>query len=130
GAAYNSQDRYPPPKCHPGTREPILKEVYEWIENSVMTKVGSLMWLHGPAGAGKSAIAQTVAETCAERGQLAASFFFSRGSYRRDTITFPGLVYFPGVFARRPRATFLPCGGSISAQIFLYQGAFWTIYII
>jgi len=44
------------------------------------------MWLHGPAGAGKSAIAQTVAETCAERGQLAASFFFSRSSPDRSTL--------------------------------------------
>jgi len=39
----------------------------------------SLCWLHGPAGAGKSAIEQTVAEACASRGQLAASFF-SRSS--------------------------------------------------
>ena len=43
-----------------------------------------LLWLHGPAGAGKSAIAQTMAEACAERGQLAASFF-SRSSPDRNT---------------------------------------------
>jgi len=35
-------------------------------------------------GAGKSAIAQTVAETCAERGQLSASFFSSRFSPGRN----------------------------------------------
>ena len=38
----------------------------------------SILWLHGPAGAGKSAIAQTVAEICAGRDELAASFFFAR----------------------------------------------------
>jgi hypothetical protein len=41
--------------------------------------------VHGPAGAGKSAIALTVAEKCVERRQLAASFFFSRSAPPRDT---------------------------------------------
>jgi hypothetical protein len=41
----------------------------------------------GPAGAGKSAIAQTVAAACAERKILAASYFFFRGSPSRNTIT-------------------------------------------
>ena len=36
------------------------------------------MWFYGPAGAGKSAIARSIAELCAKRGWLAASFFFSR----------------------------------------------------
>jgi hypothetical protein len=35
------------------------------------------MWLSGPAGTGKTAIAGTVAETCKKDGTLAASFFFS-----------------------------------------------------
>ncbi|KAF8059071.1 hypothetical protein FPV67DRAFT_1427227 [Lyophyllum atratum] len=86
--AYDSQERFPPPKCHPGTREPILKEVDEWTIAGSETGAGSVMWLHGPAGAGKSAIAQTVAEICTDRGQLAASFFFFRGSHHRNTITF------------------------------------------
>ena len=46
----------------------------------------SILWLHGPAGAGKSAIAQTVAETCAERNQLAATFFFARTVASRNSI--------------------------------------------
>ncbi|KIK55323.1 hypothetical protein GYMLUDRAFT_111609, partial [Collybiopsis luxurians FD-317 M1] len=33
-------------------------------------------WLYGPAGAGKSAIAQTFAQTCAANGTLLGSFFF------------------------------------------------------
>ncbi|KAJ3513861.1 hypothetical protein NMY22_g14915 [Coprinellus aureogranulatus] len=36
-----------------------------------------IMWLSGPAGSGKTAIAGSVAEACQERGLLAASFFFS-----------------------------------------------------
>ncbi|TEB33801.1 hypothetical protein FA13DRAFT_1730083 [Coprinellus micaceus] len=36
-----------------------------------------LMWISGPAGTGKTAIAGSVAETCHEKDILAASFFFS-----------------------------------------------------
>jgi hypothetical protein len=39
-----------------------------------------LFWLSGMAGTGKSTIANTVARDYFERGRLAASFFFSRGS--------------------------------------------------
>jgi len=60
-----------------------------------------VLWLHGPAGAGKSAIAQTVCERAAKRGDLAASFFFARG--KRDdgaqlftTIAFQLTTSIPG----------------------------------
>ena len=42
------------------------------------------MWLYGPAGAGKSAIAQTIAELCHARCLLLASFFFSRTDPKRN----------------------------------------------
>src|SRR5271168_1138881 len=44
-----------------------------------------LMWLFGPAGAGKSAIAKTIAEIAAEKGLLIAAFFCSRTSSTRGT---------------------------------------------
>ncbi|KAF5376275.1 hypothetical protein D9615_008484 [Tricholomella constricta] len=88
GAAYDSQERYPPPKCHPGTRQAILDALESWITNESERGEGSVMWLHGPAGAGKSAVAQTISESCAKRGELAASFFFSRGKAGRDSINF------------------------------------------
>lgn len=37
----------------------------------------SILWLNGPAGAGKSAIAQSIAEQCYEEKVLLGSFFFS-----------------------------------------------------
>ena len=37
-----------------------------------------ICWVKGPAGFGKSAIAQSIAEACDAEGTLAASFFFSR----------------------------------------------------
>ena len=82
-AAYDSLGRHPPSKCHPGTRLDILEAIERWITNT--TKPG-VFWLHGPAGAGKSAIAQTICESSAERNQLLASFFFMRGSSDRGTI--------------------------------------------
>jgi cytidylate kinase len=36
------------------------------------------MWLYGPLGVGKTAIAQSLAELCFDMNILAASFFFSR----------------------------------------------------
>lgn len=43
-----------------------------------------ILWLHGPAGGGKSAIAQTLSEMFGERRHLAAGFFFSRGKERQS----------------------------------------------
>jgi hypothetical protein len=44
-----------------------------------------ILWLYGPAGAGKSAILQTLAEQCFERKLLLASFFFGRSDSARNT---------------------------------------------
>ena len=54
-----------------------------------------ILWLNGAAGAGKSAIAQTIAELCDEAGVLLASFFFSWSDpYRNNGATlFPTLAY-------------------------------------
>ncbi|KAG6852264.1 hypothetical protein C0991_001442, partial [Blastosporella zonata] len=43
-----------------------------------------ICWLSGPAGFGKSAIMQTVAERLNGEGSLAASFFFLRGAGARS----------------------------------------------
>jgi NACHT domain len=83
GAAFhNSLERYPPPKCHVQTRKLVLQQILQWLEAPSQE---SILWLHGPAGSGKSAIAQTVAEYT-ENTELAASFFFSRGHAGRDTV--------------------------------------------
>ncbi|PPQ69540.1 hypothetical protein CVT24_001470 [Panaeolus cyanescens] len=73
-AAFNSKERYEPPECHPNTRVEFLKKVEEWAEKGPFP----LTWIHGPAGVGKSAIAQTTAERLHKGGKLAASFFFSK----------------------------------------------------
>ena len=45
-----------------------------------------IMWVYGPAGSGKSAIAQTIAEMCEEEMILLASFFFSRSDPSRSDV--------------------------------------------
>ena len=79
GAFHNSDERYDAPKCHPHTRRAVLKKIMDWAKDA--DKVAMFLWLYGPAGAGKSAIAQTIAEL------LAAAFFFSRNAAGRDNKT-------------------------------------------
>jgi hypothetical protein len=43
------------------------------------------MWVYVPAGSGKSAIAQTIAEMCEQEMILLASFFLSRNDPSRST---------------------------------------------
>ncbi|KAF9032772.1 hypothetical protein BJ165DRAFT_767771 [Panaeolus papilionaceus] len=73
-AAYNSKDRYDPPKCHPNTRTGLLNTTRNWARNGA----ARILWLYGSAGAGKSAVAQTFAMELRAASNLAASFFFSR----------------------------------------------------
>jgi len=55
----------------------------EWIES--LEKLEELiLWIYGAAGAGKSAIAQTIAEMCEKEGILLGAFFFSRTSPGRS----------------------------------------------
>jgi len=84
GAAYDSQERDPAPRCLPGTRRNVLEKIETWVRAG--SKGKSIPWLHGPAGAGKSAIAQTVAEMCAGRDEVAASFFFARTVATRNAL--------------------------------------------
>lgn len=60
-----------------------MKKIFEWI---VGADDHHMFWLNGLAGAGKSALAQSIAERCALEGTLAASFFFSREEPGRRTM--------------------------------------------
>ncbi|KDR67052.1 hypothetical protein GALMADRAFT_24115, partial [Galerina marginata CBS 339.88] len=82
GAFHNSSERYDPPKCHPHTRVAVIRAIIDWIEDGQETSF--IMWLNGPAGAGKSAIAQEIAELFHKWGRLAASFFWSRHAAGRN----------------------------------------------
>ncbi|KAJ7438680.1 hypothetical protein B0H11DRAFT_2293791 [Mycena galericulata] len=92
-AVHNSAARPPNPSCHPGTRNQILEKLDNWRRDR--RQEGTLLWLHGTAGAGKSAVAQTFAWSCQDQGLLGGSFFFlrrdpDRGTWRK---LFPTLAY-------------------------------------
>ncbi|KAF9043316.1 hypothetical protein BJ165DRAFT_1612399 [Panaeolus papilionaceus] len=77
GAAYNSKERYDAPKCHLNTRTRLLNTTQRWARNGRPR----MMWLYSSAGAGKSAVAQTLAMELQVGSNLAASFFFSRTAH-------------------------------------------------
>ncbi|KJA25138.1 hypothetical protein HYPSUDRAFT_38100 [Hypholoma sublateritium FD-334 SS-4] len=94
GAFHNSGERFDPPKCHPRTRRAVIERIMNWILGKESMN-SLIMWLNGAAGAGKSAIAQTIAELCYEAGILLASFFFSKSDPHRNHAMslFPTLAY-------------------------------------
>ncbi|KAJ6527352.1 hypothetical protein DFH09DRAFT_1371431 [Mycena vulgaris] len=73
-ALHNSGERFEEPACHPGTRTAILEQLDLWSTDT--STESTIMWLHGCAGAGKSAIAQMFAGNIQREGRLGASFFF------------------------------------------------------
>ncbi|KAG5334898.1 hypothetical protein C0989_002673 [Termitomyces sp. Mn162] len=84
--------------CIEGTRVRILKQLYEWAEDSSPTSP-QVFWLTGPAGSGKSTIACSVAEHFDDNNNglniLQASFFCSRQfeDTRSKANIIPTLVY-------------------------------------
>ncbi|KAF5328212.1 hypothetical protein D9619_013465 [Psilocybe cf. subviscida] len=80
GAMHNSGERFDAPTCHEETRKALQEDLLGWADEIVKDLNQLVTWMYGPAGSGKSAIAQTIAEKLDARGQLAASFFFSRAS--------------------------------------------------
>ncbi|TEB27804.1 hypothetical protein FA13DRAFT_1776324 [Coprinellus micaceus] len=99
GAVHDSAERGPyAPKCHPKTRTAVQKDIMGWIRCGEQDETPRrILWLSGPAGSGKTAIAGTIADQCYKQGLLAASFFFSafaRSMDRRLNKQFiPTLVY-------------------------------------
>ena len=89
GAGYRRGNRN---GCLKGTRESVLDEIERWARDFSASPV---FWLNGPAGTGKSTIAQTVAERAFSDGNLGASFFCSRGVEDRGSLhlIFPTLAF-------------------------------------
>lgn len=72
------------PKCHPGTREAIQRDLAQWVESKA--RKYPIYWLYAPAGSGKTAIARTLADSFTDHKRfLLASFFFRRNSTHQNT---------------------------------------------
>lgn len=93
GASQDAAERCPPPRCAQETRVEVLRQINHWIDNPMPNC--PVLWLYGPAGAGKSAIAQTITERAETNGYLGASFFFARKSPTRNSASylFPTIAY-------------------------------------
>ncbi|KAI8664447.1 hypothetical protein NCS55_00953400 [Fusarium keratoplasticum] len=80
GAAFNHLNNQANVQCHPQTREQLLKQIHDWIDEPQGIRA---FWLVGLAGTGKSTISKTIAQ---ERDDncLGASFFFKRGISDQD----------------------------------------------
>ena len=78
--------------CLSGTREDVFREIQRWLADEQGPRI---FWLDGPTGTGKSAIAQTFAESASADGKLGASFFCSREFKDRSDLQmiFPTLAF-------------------------------------
>ncbi|EKM81463.1 hypothetical protein AGABI1DRAFT_105043 [Agaricus bisporus var. burnettii JB137-S8] len=88
----DSSARYPPPRCHPDTRLKIREKLMRWLVTEYDD--WKMLWVRGSAGTGKSAVAQSFADSCEEEGLFGASYFFSRiaGRDKLEAVV-PTLVY-------------------------------------
>ncbi|KAG6873046.1 hypothetical protein C0995_003802 [Termitomyces sp. Mi166 len=71
---HDSQNKQP---CYPGTRREILNEIQAWINDHSKDTSQNFLWLTGPPGCGKSAIAASIVQEC-ERGNILIQFFVNR----------------------------------------------------
>ncbi|KAG2357448.1 hypothetical protein BDR07DRAFT_1612520 [Suillus spraguei] len=70
------------PTCLPQTRSDLLSSIFSWAMNPSSTQ--NVLWLHGPAGSGKSTITTTIANITRDLGRLGAFVFFSRRMAARN----------------------------------------------
>jgi len=72
-------------QCLPGTRTEILSQITDWINGSG-DAVERVLWLSGPAGTGKSAIAHTIAKWFSDMGVLGSCFCFDKAEKRHEKV--------------------------------------------
>ncbi|KAF5322335.1 hypothetical protein D9619_000238 [Psilocybe cf. subviscida] len=84
-AILNTGGRADEVRCHPGTREEVIDRIEKW-RNGQDGLSAPIFWLSGPAGAGKTAIVQTMAERWNEQKASQANFFFFRMDASRNSL--------------------------------------------
>ena len=70
--------------CLPKTRQGLLDDIVAWVNNPIG---GSVFWLYGAPGSGKSTVANTIGSLFSDLKRLAASFRFSRDTNQRNEPT-------------------------------------------
>ncbi|KAF4611469.1 hypothetical protein D9613_004459 [Agrocybe pediades] len=88
-ALHDSGHVVDPPKCHQNTRVAIIQTVIDWSSGTTVDEemnAKPILWLKGGAGAGKSAIARSVAERGYKEGLLLGTFFFGAADPTRNHV--------------------------------------------
>ncbi|KAF9553500.1 hypothetical protein CPC08DRAFT_226653 [Agrocybe pediades] len=87
-ALHDSVHVVDPPKCYPNTRVAIIQNIIDWTVGKLAEELSGkpILWLKGGAGAGKSAIARSVAERCSDEGLLLGAFFFRAADRTRNHV--------------------------------------------
>lgn len=70
-----------------------VEDTLHWALPAIGDTPLPLFWMKGPAGVGKSAVAQTCVEELRTRGRLGAAFFFSVNGRNKPTHFFPTITY-------------------------------------
>src|ERR1700761_1768908 len=99
-ASHDPADSLAQPRCHPETRIKMQEILRKWCMDSEWLDEKSeenshesidelrthsddveprILWVNGPAGAGKSAIMTTLAQRLESENRLGGAFFFKRG---------------------------------------------------
>ncbi|KIL63115.1 hypothetical protein M378DRAFT_55838, partial [Amanita muscaria Koide BX008] len=79
--------------CLEGTRTEILDEIKGWVTTTADATAPQVLWLSGPAGTGKSAIAHSVARWwMEEHGGIGSCFCFNRQATTRHERLFPTIA--------------------------------------
>ncbi|KAJ3560406.1 hypothetical protein NP233_g10859 [Leucocoprinus birnbaumii] len=94
-AFHNSAARFPPARCHLQTRRDYIDRICNQWALGKLDPEKFVMWLRGPFGIGKTAVAQSSAEELEAINKLLATLFFSRSNANRDDPrrVFPSLAY-------------------------------------
>ncbi|KAF5309460.1 hypothetical protein D9619_012450 [Psilocybe cf. subviscida] len=85
-AILNAGGRADEVRCHPGTRKEVIGRIEKW-RDAQDTQTPSIFWLSGPAGAGKTAIMQTIGERSDAQEVPQANFFFFRTDASRNNLS-------------------------------------------
>ncbi|KAM6503620.1 hypothetical protein JOM56_000563 [Amanita muscaria] len=81
-ALHDSSAQDPKRCCHLDTRKSVIRQICNWADDP--TRPERILWLHGPAGVGKSAIAQTISYLYGRDKVVGATFFFFRSDPIRN----------------------------------------------
>ncbi|PFH51614.1 hypothetical protein AMATHDRAFT_46960 [Amanita thiersii Skay4041] len=71
-----SMETYNRDICHPETRKEWINYIQQWITDPLSKR--NVLWIHGPAGIGKSTLSTRMADMFLRYGLLCAFIFFNR----------------------------------------------------